>query len=199
MIKLFFFFFFFFNDTATTEIYTLSLHDALPISSYLLVRVLGAEPARQRRWLVGYGASVAVLGILNIFGLLLIPAHAVTIALFGRRGFRDPAVRRLLIGWIAAVAAGLVIASPLLVFGWLQRGQIAWLSVNTSSSGLNTLYSLSGSFLVTTSALIVIVVALVLSTEIGSEQRRAAWPKPLAQLSLPWLIVPPLVLLVAST
>src|SRR2546425_8102054 len=25
-------FFFFFNDTATTEIYTLSLHDALPIS-----------------------------------------------------------------------------------------------------------------------------------------------------------------------
>src|SRR5215211_9409386 len=29
----FFCFFFFFNDTATTEIYTLSLHDALPISS----------------------------------------------------------------------------------------------------------------------------------------------------------------------
>src|SRR2546425_11504357 len=29
----FFFFFFFFNDTATTEIYTLSLHDALPIST----------------------------------------------------------------------------------------------------------------------------------------------------------------------
>src|SRR6266568_7029878 len=28
------FFFFFFNDTATTEIYTLSLHDALPISFY---------------------------------------------------------------------------------------------------------------------------------------------------------------------
>src|SRR5256885_12024303 len=28
-------FFFFFNDTATTEIYTLSLHDALPISSVL--------------------------------------------------------------------------------------------------------------------------------------------------------------------
>src|SRR5215475_16009332 len=27
-----FFFYFFFNDTATTEIYTLSLHDALPIS-----------------------------------------------------------------------------------------------------------------------------------------------------------------------
>src|SRR5256884_8800054 len=29
------FFFFFFNDTATTEIYTLSLHDALPICELL--------------------------------------------------------------------------------------------------------------------------------------------------------------------
>src|SRR5258708_40243164 len=31
--SLLFCFFFFFNDTATTEIYTLSLHDALPICS----------------------------------------------------------------------------------------------------------------------------------------------------------------------
>src|SRR3712207_9267855 len=31
------FFFFFFNDTATTEIYTLSLHDALPISHFVLI------------------------------------------------------------------------------------------------------------------------------------------------------------------
>ena len=39
----FFFFcfcvFFFFNDTATTEIYTLSLHDALPISFAYLERI----------------------------------------------------------------------------------------------------------------------------------------------------------------
>src|SRR5215813_15332537 len=33
MCGMFIFFFFFFNDTATTEIYTLSLHDALPIST----------------------------------------------------------------------------------------------------------------------------------------------------------------------
>src|SRR2546422_2324703 len=40
----FFSFFFFFNDTATTEIYTLSLHDALPIllgSLHHLFRLLG--------------------------------------------------------------------------------------------------------------------------------------------------------------
>src|SRR5689334_25127592 len=32
-----FYFFFFFNDTATTEIYTLSLHDALPIFCHAVV------------------------------------------------------------------------------------------------------------------------------------------------------------------
>src|SRR2546430_3994654 len=31
---IYYIFFFFFNDTATTEIYTLSLHDALPISLF---------------------------------------------------------------------------------------------------------------------------------------------------------------------
>src|SRR3989442_6356638 len=33
-------FFFFFNDTATTEIYTLSLHDALPISFSLFIDII---------------------------------------------------------------------------------------------------------------------------------------------------------------
>src|SRR5256885_12180795 len=55
---LFIFLFFFFNDTATTEIYTLSLHDALPISMQRLVENL-LDMARlqqggvhlQREWL----------------------------------------------------------------------------------------------------------------------------------------------------
>src|SRR2546430_9731272 len=39
------FFFFFFNDTATTEIYTLSLHDALPICSTSLANGRAASTA----------------------------------------------------------------------------------------------------------------------------------------------------------
>src|SRR5256885_15822695 len=42
------FFFFFFNDTATTEIYTLSLHDALPISDGAQ-RAPARTPSRPRR------------------------------------------------------------------------------------------------------------------------------------------------------
>src|SRR5574337_1694301 len=41
--------FFFFNDTATTEIYTLSLHDALPISARASpARAVGPDAARPR-------------------------------------------------------------------------------------------------------------------------------------------------------
>src|SRR5256885_5652963 len=47
-------FFFFFNDTATTEIYTLSLHDALPIY-FDQVSKLGREVGRED------GASVPTL------------------------------------------------------------------------------------------------------------------------------------------
>src|SRR5262245_64794287 len=51
---MFFFFFFFFNDPATTEIYTLSLHDALPISFRRRLprptpRRLAARPRRAPR------------------------------------------------------------------------------------------------------------------------------------------------------
>src|SRR6266496_6648347 len=45
VILLIFFFFFFFNDTATTEIYTLSLHDALPISGGIDSAVVAALAA----------------------------------------------------------------------------------------------------------------------------------------------------------
>src|SRR6266536_584590 len=56
-----FFFFFFFNDTATTEIYTLSLHDALPIAPPPLqpddIAVLALPHAGQIRR--GHHAAIA--------------------------------------------------------------------------------------------------------------------------------------------
>src|SRR5256885_16131694 len=47
-------FFFFFNDTATTEIYTLSLHDALPICPQVLS--ISSPPARNS------GVDLNILG-----------------------------------------------------------------------------------------------------------------------------------------
>src|SRR3989454_1234564 len=51
-------FFFFFNDTATTEIYTLSLHDALPISVLYTAAAPAAEsdPNNRRSFPSGHAA-----------------------------------------------------------------------------------------------------------------------------------------------
>src|SRR2546430_16266196 len=53
-------FFFFFNDTATTEIYTLSLHDALPIC---LRRLL--QECRNTRGRAEVSGNPADIGILD--------------------------------------------------------------------------------------------------------------------------------------
>src|SRR6185437_5164508 len=121
------------------------------VASYLLVRVLneappgespapgGADgpgrPPDRRRWLIGYGAAVAVLGVVNIFGLVIIPAHGLTVLLASRRaraagtGTGPGAVpggraggRGLRRGWLAAVAAAVAVASPVLVYAWQQQG-----------------------------------------------------------------------------
>src|SRR3712207_9351900 len=55
------FFFFFFNDTATTEIYTLSLHDALPILKGMVHLIEALAKVRTERdadlVLAGKGAT----------------------------------------------------------------------------------------------------------------------------------------------
>src|SRR5258707_6162006 len=53
-----FIFFFFFNDTATTEIYTLSLHDALPIYVAPLVRDVVVDD--------GHARVVAVIALRDV-------------------------------------------------------------------------------------------------------------------------------------
>src|SRR2546422_7268832 len=58
---------FFFNDTATTEIYTLSLHDALPISRRLPSS--GKACARSRK-----AATLASMRSQAIIGLITFPA-----------------------------------------------------------------------------------------------------------------------------
>src|SRR2546430_14595705 len=53
--------FFFFNDTATTEIYTLSLHDALPIWSFWR-RVTGLRVLLRLPGAIGSGGGTRVRG-----------------------------------------------------------------------------------------------------------------------------------------
>src|SRR3989454_3653149 len=68
-------FFFFFNDTATTEIYTLSLHDALPILrtfdalALLVAGVLDPPQAIGESSGPGIGAGIGTSGQFSVNGM----------------------------------------------------------------------------------------------------------------------------------
>src|SRR5258707_15610128 len=68
---------FFFNDTATTEIYTLSLHDALPILETLVIIMVANKYAflqiTRRRFLNEWEAFKKVISRRNIRRRITIP------------------------------------------------------------------------------------------------------------------------------
>src|SRR2546428_7273102 len=77
--------FFFFNDTATTEIYPLSLHDALPILTAgrevgfkipVVVRLEGNEVEKAREILTAVKAELPAIRVEDFAGLLHLVARS---------------------------------------------------------------------------------------------------------------------------
>src|SRR5256885_17170592 len=81
-----YFVFFFFNDTATTEIYTLSLHDALPISTTAVGLFLIRDSTNG-------GSAMLLVGELNVIAITTI--GGVTVFVTGAPDRRDRKSTRL--------------------------------------------------------------------------------------------------------
>ena len=172
------------------------------LASYLLVRAEQAGGGARQRWLAGYAACLAALGIVDIFGLLLIPAHALTVALrclreSGRGRAGGPAARSLALGWLAAAGAGALLASPVLALGFVQRGTLSWLGP-PGLGAVKDLRQLIGPATMVDVVALVIACGIVVSVLAGRERLRASWPGSLLALCLPWLILPPAILLLGS-
>jgi mannosyltransferase len=165
------------------------------IASYLLIRALGAEHGHQRRWWVTYAVSVALLGILNIFGLLLVIAHGVTVLLRMARPEEGQSRRAVLLRWVAAAGTGLIVTSPLLVLGWFQRGQISWL-VAPGEAGVTSVTKLIGPPAETIAVVVFFIVGIAITAV--RARKLPAWFGTLPALCLPWLILPPALLLAGS-
>src|SRR6266542_2468769 len=118
---------FFFNDTATTEIYTLSLHDALPISGALAGlagadEVLGVSHFMPPSFSVGYGfdsIAVALVARSNPWGI--VPAAFLFGAMRSGAGFMQLQTQ-VSADLISVVQATVIIfvAAPAMV-RWLFR------------------------------------------------------------------------------
>ncbi len=167
------------------------------VASYLLVRAMAAEPGRRSRWLAGYAACLAVLGIVDIFGLLLIAAHAVTVALRCLREDDRRSARSLAAGWLAAAVAGTILTSPVLALGYVQKGTLSWLLL----PGLDEVRGLTGLIgpgPMAAAVALAVAAGIVVSAVAGRERLRANWPGSVPALCLPWLILPPAILLIGS-
>ena len=158
-------------------------------ASYFLVRLAGDDG--RRRWAYWYAASLTALGLANVFGLLLIPAHAATLAAWpGQR--RQPALARR---WLRAVAIAGVALLPLIGAAWAQRSQIGWLRPPGASAALATgrLVGSAGLLLAAAALTGTGLAIAALGRRLGSD-----WPARLPALCLPWLAGPPVILFVMS-
>jgi len=165
---------------------TLQGHDARPyalltaaavLASYLLIR---AAQQPTGRWFAGYGLAVALTGYLQLFGLLLLPAHAIALALLTRD--RRPALR----SWLVSVSVASLAVAPVAVLGWQQRAQIAWIP----RPGWHDASDLVSTLVAGPAAA---ALAIGLLGLLGALRGRE-----LSWLAVPWLLLPPALLLAMS-
>jgi mannosyltransferase len=162
------------------------------IASYLLLR---AWPDGRWRWWLGYAVAVALTGLFNIFGLLIVAAHGITLLLTDARGQTVPGRRigRIPVRWLAACGAAVIVLGPLLGLASRQQVQIAWLNRPTLYAMERLFTNLAGS------RPLIAPFALLALGGLLTAWRVDHW-RPLnpAAIALPWLVVPPFVLVAVS-
>ncbi|WTS80275.1 hypothetical protein OG250_21065 [Streptomyces sp. NBC_00487] len=90
------------------------------ISTLLLVTVLQRERGGRGAHWAAYGGAILVCGLLNWLSLLIVPAHAATLA-----WARAP--RAVWVRWATASAVGVAGVLPLILFSRQQSGQVSWI------------------------------------------------------------------------
>lgn len=164
---------------------------AAVLASYLLVRAVD-DP--RRRWFAFYGGALALLGYLELFALLLVPAHALALRMLARRDCGSRLARR----WVAAVACAALAVAPLVVIGWLQRAQISWIHRPGWADASAMLASLAGGPLALAGVTWAFLAFGCVRALAPARGRITPAGRRLALLALPWLVLPPAVMLAVS-
>ena len=162
------------------------------VASYLLLR---AVPDGRWRWWLPYAAAVALAGLFNVFGLLILAAHGVTLLLTDARGQSGTGRRlgRIPLRWLAASAAAVAVLGPLLAVASRQQDQIVWLTPPDLKAMERLLVTMAGSRL-----LVLPFALLALAGLAAACLADGLRPLNPAAIALPWLVVPPFVLITAS-
>jgi mannosyltransferase len=167
------------------------------ISSYLLLR---AYPDGRWRWWSAYAVAAALTGLFNLFGLLILAAHGVTLLLTDTGGpeersqqGRGRRIGRVPLRWLAVCAAALIVLGPLLRVAGGQQEQIAWLTRPNFKTIDRLFHDFAGSKELVVPFALLVLVGLV--TACLADNWRPLNP---AAIALPWLVVPPFLLIAVS-
>jgi mannosyltransferase len=155
-------------------------------ASWLLISAAGDG---RWRWWAGYAAAITLLGMFNLYALLLLPAHGISLLLTRQQPGGRAARQR----WLAAALVALVLLSPLVAVTVGQAGAFSWVSSPTVATVGTLLSDFAGS------RYLVLVVAGLAALCIVAEyrdDRLASWG--MSTVAVPWLVLPPAVLLAVS-
>ncbi len=184
-------------------------------ATYALVR--GAAEYRWSWWAL-YTAAIVLAVTLDLFALLLVVAHGVSLVFARTRapaaveaqaggqpatdqaraslpGARAPGAGRLgrpLAQWLGAVAAAVVLLAPVLYLGYRQAGTLDWIRAPDRATVIGLVRDLAGA-----GPLIPLVAVLAVCGAAASRRSRPG-TLTLPVVALPWLVLPPVLLLAVS-
>ena len=167
-----------------TRSYALSMAAAVWLTVFC---VLAARRGRPWWWGV-YGLLLVGATVLNVFLVLIVPAHAVVVAMCARR----PQTWRC---WAAAVAGAASATLPFLLFAQSQLFQVRWIS----PVGPDTLGEILQEQYFDLSLPAAVVAGLIMSAALAAWIRTGTGrPGMLAAVALTWIAIPTLALLAYS-
>jgi mannosyltransferase len=173
------------------------------LATYLLVVAVARGGWR---WWALYGAALLVTGLFDLAAVLLAGTHGLSL-LMARRGrpadgapaaaTASPAsgavTARALRRWLVACVAAAIALSPVLVYSFRQSAQLDWVQPPNLQTLLGLLRDFAGA-----TPLIPVAGLLVLLGCIAGRGLRNGRELTLARICLPWMVLPPALLLVVS-
>jgi mannosyltransferase len=118
-------------------------------------------------------------------------------SLAGLRGERGAPARSLALGWLAAAVVAVILASPVFLLAIAQRQTASWIKAPGPHT-LLTLTQLVGPLPMAAAVILAVALGLAASAGTGRARLRADWPRRLPAVTIPWLLVPPALLIGVS-
>jgi mannosyltransferase len=160
------------------------------LATYALVRAV-ASP--RRRWWVLYAAALALAGLFSLFTVLIVAAHAVSLWWARSQAGCGEVGGQIMRRWLTACLVAAVLLAPIAYLSAGQSAQLNWVRRPDLSSAATLLREFAGA-----TPLIPVISVLALLGCVAANGIRHRGSITLVGISLPWLVLPPVVLIAVS-